>query len=182
MILKGDGTKEVLSSFTCSLDADIELFLHERAIEFEKISKARTYLICDEAKLREGEIFIVGYFALSLKVLILPEEMPVRSRKEYDGFRGKIHGNPIREIPCYLIGQLARNSEADINSITGSELIETTLSVIQPSVDAVGGRWVLIECHNTKGLVDFYRANGFHTILQEPDGDMEMVQMIRKIA
>ena len=112
----------------------------------------------------------------------MPEEMSVRSRKEYDGFRGKIHGNPIREIPCSLIGQLARNSETDITSISGSELIETALSVIQPSVDAVGGRWVLIECHNTKGLLDFYRTNGFHTILQEPDGDVEMVQMIRRIA
>lgn len=95
MTLKEDGTKEVLSSFTFSLDSDIELFLHERATEFERISKARTYLICDEEKLRRGEIFIVGYFALSLKVLILPEEMSVHSRKEYDGFRGKIHGNPI---------------------------------------------------------------------------------------
>lgn len=155
--------------------------MYNKSIEFEKISKSRTYLVCDEEKLAEGIFSIIGYFALSLKVLILPDDMSVRGRKEIDGFRGKIHDEPIREIPCYLIGQLARNSSIDKDAITGNELIDMACSVIQPAVSAVGGRWVLVECRNKKELIDFYQRNHFHYILNEPDGDTPMVQMIRRI-
>ena len=44
---------QILSSFSCEQDEDIENFLHNRAIEFEELSKARTYLICDEEQILE---------------------------------------------------------------------------------------------------------------------------------
>lgn len=172
---------EILSTFQCSYDADIENFLHNRAIDFEKIAKARTYLLCDAALFQEGTINILAYFALSLKVLILPEEMSIRARKEYDGFSGKIHGQPVREIPCYLIGQLARDSRIDSSVLSGSEIIDTAMSVIGPSFKGVGGRWVIIECHNTQPLIDFYEKNAFRFIMERPSEDIDMVQMIRKL-
>ena len=50
MLMKeiGEGKEldKLLSSFSCEMDKDIEIFLHKRAVEFEKLSKARTYLIC----------------------------------------------------------------------------------------------------------------------------------------
>ena len=51
----------------CKEDEDIESFLHNRAIEFEKISKARTYLIVDADKLmaEDSEFVICGYVANS---------------------------------------------------------------------------------------------------------------------
>lgn len=39
---EGNELLELLSSFSCEKDEDIEYFLHNRAIEFEKLSKART--------------------------------------------------------------------------------------------------------------------------------------------
>lgn len=42
---------QILSSFCCEQDEDIENFLRNRAVEFEKLSKARTYLICDESQM-----------------------------------------------------------------------------------------------------------------------------------
>lgn len=42
---------QILSSFSCEKDEDIEYFLHKRAVEFEKLDKARTYLICDEEQI-----------------------------------------------------------------------------------------------------------------------------------
>ena len=173
----------LLSAFKCSHDPDIENFLHNRAIDFENIAKARTYLICDADKMKLGEIVIMGYFALSLKVLILPEEMSIRSRKEYDGFSGKIHGQPVREIPCYLIGQLARDDNTDKDSLPGAVILDSAMSVIEPSFRIAGGRWVIIECHNTKQLTDFYERNAFRFIMDRPSPseDIPMVQMIRKL-
>jgi hypothetical protein len=109
----------ILSSFSCDKDKDIEFFLRNKAVDFEKVSKSRTYLFCDYQEFSENPIVVLGYFTLSLKVLILPDELSVHARKELDGFRGKIHGIPIKEIPCFLIGQLAKNSNIANNPISG---------------------------------------------------------------
>lgn len=37
----------ILHSFSCNQDNDIESFLHNRAVEFEKLGKSRTYIICN---------------------------------------------------------------------------------------------------------------------------------------
>ena len=44
----------LLSSFSCAKDPDIEHFLRSRAVEFERLSKSRTYLIFDEDELKTG--------------------------------------------------------------------------------------------------------------------------------
>ena len=100
---------------------------------------------------------------------------------ELDGFSAKFHGDPIREIPCYLIGQLARNSNVTKESVSGMQLIDFALQVIAKSVESVGGRYVMIECHDNEKLIGFYNANMFTEISRIPDKENTMVQMIRKI-
>ena len=177
---------QILSSFSCERDEDIENFLHNKAVEFEKLSKARTYLICDEEQiLKEGfcldQLEIYGYVAIALKILSVPEEWSNRKRKELDGLSAKIHGEPIKDFSCYLIGQLSRNSKVSHDSISGKDLLQMAYDVIAAAVDAVGGRYMMIECREEKKLVDFYQANGFEEIQRSSDGTHIMVQMIRKI-
>lgn len=173
--------QELFSTFTCEKDSDIESFLRDRAIEFERIAKSRTYFIIDLKSIERKTIHILGYFALSLKALVLPEDMSIRGRRELDGFSGKINGKPVREIPTYLIGQLARNSSISNADLSGKALLETALSVIANAKNAVGGRFAMIECHNEPNLLRFYEENGFQHIMNEPDGDIPMVQMIRRL-
>lgn len=170
----------ILSSFCCEKDPEIEDFLKNKAVEFEKLNKSRTYIVFDEERLLNGEPIILGYFSLSLKVLILPEDMSITSRKNIDGYRGKINGNPIREIPCYLIGQLAKNSSID-NSFQGQILVDNALAVINSAVNSVGGRYVLIECQPIEKLLSFYGNNFFTEFANISLKDKPMIQMIRKI-
>ena len=129
----------------------------------------------------DGKFELLGYFSLALKVLLLPDDMSIRSRKTYDGFMGKIHGEPIREIPCYLIGQIARNDAFGKETISGDDLIEHAISVISSAHQSVGGRWVLVECRNNAKLISFYADNGFTPVMHQPDGDTQMVQLVRKL-
>lgn len=136
---------EWLSSFSCERDKDIEDFLHNRAIPFEIAKKSRTYLLVDEVLLlSKGQMRILGFFTVSLKVLDLPERLSNRKRLELDGFAAKIHGEPIKSIPCYLIGQLAKNSAVQ-DSVSGALLLDEALSIIKSAVKRVGGRFVLVE-------------------------------------
>lgn len=187
LIQELEGSKELndfLTSFSCEKDSDIEYFLNNRAIEFEKLSKSRTYFICDEDDLMNkplSEVAVYGYIALSLKILTVPEETSNRVRKEIDGLSAKIHGERINDFSCYLIGQLAKNSNISNNGISGAELIDIACNVIATSVDAVGGRCIMIECKDEEKLIKFYSNNGFNVISKIPDDNQVMVQMIRKI-
>lgn len=49
--------------------ADVEYFLHNRAIEFEKHDISRTYLVMSSY---QKEPCLVGYFSIAQKPLIIP--------------------------------------------------------------------------------------------------------------
>ena len=177
---------EILSAFSCIQDPDIETFLHERAVKFESLSKARTYLICDEDQITQknfclDQLTIYGYIALAPKILSVPSETSTNKRKKLDGLSAKIHGAPIDDFPCYLIGQLAKNSQIQNNSLSGKELLQFSYDIITTAADAVGGRYMMIECHDHPKLLKFYTDNCFEEISRMSDGESLLVQMIRPI-
>ena len=59
-----DRAKEVLSDFSCPINKDIEEFIHQKAIEFEKQSISRTQLIYASYK---KELVLVGYYTIATK-------------------------------------------------------------------------------------------------------------------
>lgn len=180
-----------LSSFTCKKDKDIEEFLHTKAIKYEELSKARTYFVVDEEQLKHlikkkesgsvnlSELTMYGYFSIALKVLSVSEQFTNNQRKNIDGLSAKIHGERISDFPCYLIGQLSRNSSVSKSTISGEEIINHAFSIIKSAMINVGGRAIMIECRNNKKLIDFYSNNGFHLIDNIPDGENAMIQMIQ---
>lgn len=185
LISKLSGNKKLLqhtlSSFSCKQDPDIQFFLHYRAVDFESLSKARTYLIVDETALQQGKFIILGYFSLALKILFIPESLSTRARKELDGFSGKLHGEPIQSIPCYLIGQLGRNSDYDKSILSGKSLLTHAYNSITAAAELVGGRYIMAECHNNEKLLHFYQDNLFNEISRTNNHTVTMVQLIRKI-
>ena len=145
--------ENMLSSFSCIHDEDIQNFLHNRAIDFELLSKSRTYLIIDKEQfqkpgIRLDELTIYGYVSLAVKVFTVPETTSNRQRQQLDGFSAQEHGKQISNFPCSLIGQLARNLNIPKESISGAELLNFAYDIIVISVDAVRGRNILVECHN----------------------------------
>ncbi len=121
---------------------------------------------------------------MSLKTLRIPDGVSNRKRKDLDGFNAKIHGAPIRDVPCYLIGQFSKNSAIpkEQQILSGDELMELALSALRPAFDVVGGRHVMVECRDKKTLLDFYHRNGFDEVSRVSFGDIPMVQLVCKIA
>ena len=174
----------LLSSFSCIKDNDIEYFLHEKAIDFEVRSKARTYIIFNEEELTSksiDQLTIYGYVTIALKVLSVPDQLSSNQRKQLDGLSAKIHGEKIKDFPCYLIGQLARNDNLTKENLPGEDLIQFAFDVIAQANEIVGGRIILIECKNEEKLISFYKNAGFRILSKESVGNNDMVQMIQKI-
>lgn len=67
--------KHLLFSFECkSLShgaSDVEDFIHTKAINFEKMDMARTYLVMSTYK---SKPYLAGYFAIANKPLVIPKK------------------------------------------------------------------------------------------------------------
>lgn len=174
-LLKSDSTEEeirtLLFSFECkSLShgaSDVEAFLHSKAIDFERMDMARTYLIFANYK---GKPYLAGYFSISNKPLIIPkkqfQKLSKSLRKKLVGFG---HKTDVNNYQCkgYLLGQLGKNYSEQAkkaNQINGNELLTLAYEKIKEAYAIVGGRVLYLECEDNEKIKSFYRDNGFRQL------------------
>ena len=65
-----DETKNILSSFSCPINKDIENFIKYKAIEFSKRTTAKTHLVFWETEDKKYREF-VGYYTITYKVITI---------------------------------------------------------------------------------------------------------------
>lgn len=174
-LLKSDSTKEEIESLLFSFEKlngttgciDIEYFIHKKAIEFEKMDLARTYLVLSMYKNRA---YLAGYFAIAPKPLVIKKKvfrkLSGTQQKKLMGFGHKTDQSNY-ECKGYLIGQIGKNfSEEAVsaNQLNGSELLQLAYSKIKEAHEIVGGRVVHLECQNIHKLKNFYEDQGFREI------------------
>ena len=157
-----------IEKFVCQ-DKEVETFLKEKAFEFNRRNKSRTYLIVDMDDF--GEIIILAYYTVTIKSLKFNEGLSNSKIKKIDGFR-----SDVKETEAILIGQLGKNYIYKAN-IDGKTIMEYILETIYIAHNAVGGRIVFLECLDNEKVVKFYQNNGF-ALLQKSG---EYLQMIRHL-
>lgn len=153
--------QNVLSSFSCPLNPDVEYFLRHTAIEFSKQGISSTYLIMASYK---DNYVLCGYFTLANKVFCIERDsLPNRNWKHRMAKFGQFDKSIQRyTISAPLIGQLGKNYTNDYNKlITGDELLKLALDKIREMQYIVGGKIVYLECEQKEKLIDFYKSNGF---------------------
>lgn len=100
-------TKEILDTFKCELNKDIEYFLKEKSLEFSKQKLAETFLVTTSYK---GEQVIAGYFALANKITkIKKDAFGGRTKKRIARFADNDSDKRYFLISLPLIGQIGKN-------------------------------------------------------------------------
>ena len=156
---------DVLSTFSCINNRDVDSFLKEKAILFDKQGWSKTHLVFTSYK---NEMVLVGYFTLAPKsFVIIRNNRKSRFDKIGSTLMKRIakHGRYDRETNQYtisapLIGQLGKNDKYP-NLISGDVLLKYACDTVQEAQSIIGGRFVYLECEDKPGLVEFYKSNGF---------------------
>lgn len=161
--LGGDRTKEVLSSFTCPLNIDVESFLRTKAIPFAGQGWAQTHLVVASYK---KEPVIVGYFSLSNKIITVSDSAKAKLstgvRKRLNKFSTYEPMTKTMMLSAPLIGQLGKNFTNGYNKlISGAELLQMACDKIKSIQLDLGGKFAYLECEDKPKLVQFYQNNGF---------------------
>jgi predicted GNAT family N-acyltransferase len=156
--------KKYLKSFKCSINKDIEEFIYNKAITFEKNLRAKTYLLID-TKMK----IIAGYFSIAIAVLYA-EDIDKNIILEIGNLKTP------KDIPCLLIGQIAKSDEFK-NVKLGNYLMDLAVEKLEEVNKIIGGRVILLDAINNKNVIKFYEKSGFFVI--ENDNKKESIKMLR---
>jgi hypothetical protein len=161
-----------MNNFTC-LDNGITNFLKNKAVEFDKRNKSRTYLLLDIDAFLAGDITILGYYTLTMKNLPLSRELSKSLVKKIDGF-----DNSAIAAESILIGQLGKNSKYAAE-ISGAYILDLALDTVYTIQNLAAGRIVFIECEDKRKLIDFYIQNEFVYLQTDlTDGYIQMARFL----
>lgn len=156
--------KSILSDFSCPKNQDIEKFLKEKALAFEKIGLARTILVFKEC---DDIAKFVGYFSIAIKQIDISEISKEDRRKVF-----KTRYSLGNEIPTILIGQLAKNFTNNNNLlIKGNDLLYLAFDYIKEMSKNTPSFVVSIDCENNEKIKYFYESVGFK-FLKYSDNDL----------
>jgi len=159
---------EAIKNFTCQ-DKDVEKFLKEKSVDFDKRNKSRTYLIINAES--EHDIIILGYYTITLKNLPFSDTVSKSMIKRIDGY-----SNNINSAESVLIGQFGKDYNYK-NKMSGLSLLNYAMDTVYSIQNLAAGRIVFLECLDNNKVVKFYQDNGF--IFLQKSG--EYLQMIRHL-
>ena len=142
---------------------EVEYFLHNNAIEFEKKTLSTTHLLINENK------ELVGYFSIANKKLNIPKEVVKtfsKTKLKKIGQSSNIKKDGSYEINSYLIGQLGINFSQEIKGekITGKDLLNEIWILLLEAKKLVNVKYIWLECENNSKLINFYKEFGFDLI------------------
>ncbi len=150
--------ENILNSFK-SINSEIEIFLKEKAINFEKSSISSTNLVFDN----KGQL--VGYFTIANRSLIIPkEDLKTLSRTQLKklSHSGAILRNGDLMTSSFLIAQVGKNySIEEGNLITGNQLLTYVYELFLRIKKMINVKYLWLECQNEPKLISLYKDFGF---------------------
>ena len=156
-----EAVKNLLASFSCPLNQDVEYFLQHKAVEFCKQCISATHLVF--ASYQDKPV-LVGYYTLASKVFVIrnTSKLSATLKKRINKFG--TYNPELRqyEVPVPLIGQLGKNYAKGYDRlITGDELLHLAFERVRTIHMCMGGKIAYLECAPIPSLIRFYERNGF---------------------
>lgn len=172
---------QVISTFSCPKNPDVERFLKKSSIEFTKKNQSVTYLVFDTATMD-----LVGYFTIALKPLTVKAETVSNTVKRKLGRVSELdEQSQTYTMSAYLIAQLGKNFTGGTdNKITGNELLELAWNIVEKMQYMGGGMVTFLEAEDNEKLLSFYKFNRFQIFdtrqtAKSFDESHELVQLLR---
>jgi hypothetical protein len=156
-----------LKEFCCARDKDVESFIHDKAIRYERSGLSRTYY-CTTRRTVCGvdRTDVVAYFSIAITSIDFSDVSRSCRARVLGGTPGRTSRDHFGGL---LIAQLARDDKFDNEVISGAELIEICEGVIESGRNILGGRVIYLDCREE--LISLYERNGYKLMLDVPFDD-----------
>ena len=183
---------QLLDSFSCPKNPEIELFLKKNAIPFALKKMSVTYLVSDS-----GDASILGYFSLANKALEIKKDAvsnKIAKKAERYGILDEAEGT--YSIQAYLLAQFGKNySVEEGKRIDILGLISQVNMVIGKIQHMIGGGFIYLDVEKTSDslnpalrpyekLVQLYNMKAGYVPFNErhsPTDGKDYIMMIKSI-
>lgn len=155
--------ENAFKKFSCHREEDLENFLVNKAITYEKSDIGKTYLCVDEEKLEAGEFVILAYFTIAQRGVDISELGSNKRKKMLGSFPGR---DTIKSVSAFLIGQLGRCDDYTNDDLSGEQILNECYHAISLAAKVVGGRLLVLECREHM-FEKFYAQHGFKKLYNE---------------
>lgn len=154
--------KNILSSYSCPQNEDVQTFIRDKAIEFSRQNLSKTTLVYWQTECGT-ERELVGYYTIALKYIsVLKSAVSKNMAKRLHNFAVTHELNEEDKkyiLAAPLIAQLGKNYENGNDVlVSGSDLLQMALEKIKRIQIQIGGRFVFLECEDVQKLKDFYES------------------------
>lgn len=151
--------KGIIGCFNCLNNPDVDRFLKEKALVFDKQGLSKTYLVYTSYKNR---MVLVGYFTLANKSFVVRKNDKISKTLLKRISKFGQYDSELRQymISAPLIAQLGKN-DAHKDLISGDILLAYACDAVREAQSLLGGKIVYLECEDKSRLLEFYRNNGF---------------------
>lgn len=175
-IVGEDGTRSILSDFSCPKNSEIEDFIKKNAIEFAKKKMSITHLVMDE-KGQLAAIFTLTHKAVKIRddVLSSSQRRKIRRYAQLD------EATNSYMVSAFLIAQLGKNyAEREGEAVIGNSLLDNAMDVLTAVQHDVGGGVVYLECEDKPQLLSFYQNdNNYFRVFGERYSDVDKTRYIQ---
>ncbi len=155
--------EQSFKKFSCQREVDLENFLINKAVTYERANIGKTYLLIDLNELEQGIFSVMAYYTIAQKAIDISELSAKSKRKMLGDYPGR---DSLKSIPAYLIGQLGRNDAYKADEISGEQILNECYHSISIAAQVVGGNLVILECRE-KMFECVYKDKGFRKLYDE---------------
>ena len=169
-LLEGGITEESLlpsfNDFKCEREKDLEVFLQNRSITYDKANLGKTSLIIDKEGYKKHDRFdIMAFFTIAQTSIDIENLSSSKKKKLLGSVPGR---DRLKSYQAYLIGQLGRSDKYSSKDISGDTILNECYSEIRKVQRIIGGRLLLLECREHI-FEKFYAKKGYAKLSDELD-------------
>lgn len=150
--------ERISSDFSCEKNRDIEEFLKEKAVIFERNDISRTSLIFAYGS--DKKAILLAYYSIAQKPFHFSEGVSRGVKKQIAGHQFFLKG----PLPALLLGQLGKNFSEKAHSgslIKGEDILYYAFKKMKAAYLTLPFKVIYLECLDKKELRDFYEKHGF---------------------
>ena len=143
----------LLETFSSPKNREIEVFIHNRALDFVRRKLAITYLVLDSV----GNF--AAYFTLANKALEFPAaNMSQSTKKKIERYSKYNEKSGTYIVPAFLLAQFGKNAfYSSSEKLSGNQLMDFVLEVVANIQYMIGGGVLYLECEDNPFLLGFYQ-------------------------
>jgi hypothetical protein len=158
-------TIDILKTFKCSKDKEIEDFICNKSISFEKSNLCRTFLQFDNKN------NLLGFYSIAANHINISKTVSKTLTKRLNKC-----GALRTTINAFLIAQIAKND--GYSDTKGKTLLEEAIRTIKAAQNLIAGKIIFVECKNIEKIKDFYISNGFKYIQDNEENGLKQFYCI----